>query len=344
MTCRWIAAFASFVLAFSSPAIAKVEKPLFESSDTIHIAVQAPLWRLINNRQDNGAVQGTLIDPTGNNLPISLQLRGITRRTADICDFPPLRVTFTAPPPATSMFVGQKKLKLVTHCKNSASFQQYVLLEYGAYRMYNLLTPHSFRARLANVDYRDANGQPIVSRIGYFLEDLRDVARRNGLKETHAPDTIPVTNLSSPDAARFALFELMISNHDWSMRAGPAGHSCCHNADLIGPAAPGVTIPVPYDFDFSGYVNTPYATPPAELDISDVRQRFYRGYCMHNRDVVTVAAQMRSEQAHMLGVLGEVPGLEPRTQQRAASYLQEFFDEIGNPATFNSRILNHCVR
>ena len=344
MTWRWIAAFASVVLGFSSPANAKAEKPLFESSDAIHIAIQAPLWRLINNRQDQDSAQGTLIDPAGNKLPVSLQLRGITRRTADICDFPPLRVTFTAPPPPTSLFAGQKKLKLVTHCKNSPSFQQYVLLEYGAYRMYNLLTPHSFRARLATVDYKDANGQPIVSRIGYFLEELSDVAHRNGLKATHAPDTIPVTNLSSPDAARFALFELMISNHDWSMRAGPAGKACCHNAELIGPAATGATIPVPYDFDFSGYVSTPYATPPAELDISDVRQRFYRGYCIHNRDVVTAAAQMRSEQAHILGVLGEVPGLEPKTQQRAASYLQEFFDEIGNPATLNSRILKHCVR
>jgi hypothetical protein len=344
MRWRWITAFASLVLIFSSPAIAKAEKPLFQSVDPIHVVIQAPLWRLINNRQAQDTVQGTLLDPSGQNLPVNLTLRGITRRTADICDFPPLRVTFTTPPPPGSMFAGQKKLKLVTHCKNSPSFQQYVLLEYAAYRMYNLLTPHSFRARLANVDYRDANGQPIVSRIGYFLEELSDVAHRNDLKSTHAPDQIPVGNLSSPDAARFALFELMLSNHDWSMRAGPAGKDCCHNADLIGPSAPGSTIPIPYDFDFSGYVNTPYATPPAELDISDVRQRFYRGYCIHNGDAVTAAAQMRSNQAQILGVLGQVPGLEPKTQQRATSYLQEFFDEITNPAAFKSRVLNHCVR
>jgi hypothetical protein len=210
--------------------------------------------------------------------------------------------------------------------------------------MYNLLTPRSFRARLANIDYRDANGQPIVSRIGYFLEDLSDVAHRNGMKSVHAGDRIPIAYLSSPDAARYALFEDMIANHDWSMRAGPAGKDCCHNAELIGAAAPGAAIPVPYDFDFSGYVNTPYATPPAELDISDVRQRFYRGYCVHNQDVVTVAAQMRAAAPQMIAVLGQVPGLEPHTQQRAASYLQGFFDEIGNPSTFASRILNHCAR
>ena len=36
---------------------------------------------------------------------------------AEICTFPPLRVEFAQPPAATSLFAGQKRLKLVTHCK-----------------------------------------------------------------------------------------------------------------------------------------------------------------------------------------------------------------------------------
>ena len=339
----WMAILASFAFVITSPSRAAAEKPLFASSDQIRIAIQAPLWTLINDRSNKGSIAGTLTDPGGQKVPISLELRGITRRTSDVCDFPPLKVSFTAPPPATSLFAGQKKLKLVTHCKNSAAFQQYVLLEYATYRMYNLLTPRSFRVRLANIDYSDSSGRPIASRVGYFMEDLKDVAHRNGLKVVHAPDRIPTTYLSPPDAARYALFEHMIGNHDWSMRAGPAGADCCHNAELIGAAGPGTTIPIPYDFDFSGLVGTPYATPPAELDISDVRQRFYRGYCMHNNDVVAEAAQMRAMQPQILGVLRQVPGLDAHTQQRAASYLQGFFNEIGNQGTFSSRILNHCI-
>src|SRR5205085_6478455 len=164
------------------------------------------------NRNAPGPISGVMIDPSGQSLPINLQLRGITRRTAEICDFPPLRVDFTAPPPATSVFAGQKKLKLVTHCRNSPSFQQYVLLEYTAYRMYNLLSPKSFRVRLANIDYRDANGRPTVSRVGFFIEDLGDVGRRNGLKETRAGERFPVPDLSPADAGRYALFQHMISN------------------------------------------------------------------------------------------------------------------------------------
>jgi hypothetical protein len=344
MKLKLFASLAFFALTIAGPARAQQPaKPLFSADEPIHIVIQAPIPALIRNRANQGTIAGTLTDPAGQNLPISLALRGITRRTSEICDFPPLRVDFTAPPAATSLFAGQKKLKLITHCRNSASFQQYVLLEYAAYRMYNLLTPHSFRARLANIDYRDANGRPIVSRVGYFLEDLSDVARRNGMKAVHAGDRIPVEYLSPADAGRYALFQHMLSNHDWSMRAGPVGKGCCHNAELIGLAAAGQTIPVPYDFDFSGYVNAPYATPPAELSITDVRQRFYRGYCAHNNGVLAAAQQMRAEHAQIIGVLGQVPGLEPATQQKAASFLDRFFADIGTDADVGSRILKRCL-
>jgi hypothetical protein len=344
MKSTFVAIFASLALVFATPAHAQqAEKPLFAAPDPIHIVIQAPLSTITRNREGHDTIAGTLTDPNGQNLPISLAVRGITRRTSETCDFPPLRVDFTAPPPPTSLFAGQKKLKLVTHCRNAASFQQYVLLEYAAYRMYNLLTPMSFRARLANIDYRDANGRPIVSRIGYFLEDLSDVAHRNGLKVVHAGERIPVSYLSPADAGRYALFEHLLANHDWSMRAGPAGKDCCHNAELVGLAAPGATIPIPYDFDFSGYVNAPYATPPAELDISDVRQRLYRGYCIHNASVVAAAREMRALHPQIIGVLSQVPGLEPATQQRAGAYLEKFFADIATDSDVGSKVINRCL-
>ena len=340
---RIAAVFACLALMLAAPAAAAGEKPLFASADKVHLTIQAPLNTLIRNRQNESSISGTLTEPSGRTLPIRLTLRGITRRTEEVCDFPPLRVDFAAPPPPTSLFAGQKKLKLVTHCRAMPSFQQYVLLEYSAYRMYNLLTGHSFRAKLADIDYRDESGRPIISRVGYFLEDLDDVAHRNGLKESHGPERIPIADLSAPDAARYALFQHMIGNHDWSMRAGPVGKNCCHNAELIGPLAPGQTIPIPYDFDFSGYVGAPYATPPSELDITDVRQRLYRGYCIHNADVMTAARQMRDARPQILAVLTEVPGLDPKTQARAASYLSGFFTDIGTDASLGAKVLNRCV-
>ncbi|WP_341633513.1 hypothetical protein [Sphingomonas agri] len=337
------ALISAVTLAFAAPAAAQALEPLFASSDPIHITIQAPLSSISRNRDNPPPIAGTLTDPAGQALPVSLALRSTTRRSSDVCDFPPLRVTFTTPPPPTSVFAHQKRLKLVTHCRNAASFQQYVLLEYSAYRMMNVLSPRSFRVRLANIDYSGADGRPIISRIGYFLEELKEVAKRNGMKETHGPSRIPVTDLSPADAARYALFQHMIANHDWSMRAGPEGHDCCHNAELIGPLAPGSTIPIPYDFDFSGFVNPPYATPPDELHLSSVRERLYRGYCMHNGEAIAAAREFRAAHAQLIAALTATPGMEPKTQQRAIAFLDPFFTDISTDQSVTSRVLNRCV-
>jgi hypothetical protein len=335
----WVAA--AFALTAVPAAAAEPPRPLFASSDPIQFTLQGPIPTLMRNRS-SPPVAGTLTIGA-ETLPVVLSARGITRKRPDICGFPPLRVEFSRPPPPTSLFVGQRRLKLVTHCNSEPSFQQYLLLEYAAYKMYNLLTPASFRVRLASVDYRGPDGRPIVTRAGYFLESLSDVARRNGLKQVHAGDRIPLSTLSLVDAARFGLFEHMVNNHDWSMRAGPQGSECCHNAELIGTLADGAVVPVPYDFDFSGMVAPPYAGPPPELNLSDIRERQYRGYCYHNGAVPAVAAQMRAAKPQMLGVLGQVPGLEDKSQRRAAAYLEGFFAEIADDGTVAARIMKRCV-
>ena len=343
MKAIFIALAALSSLAITAPASAKGDNPLFASSEPIQLTIKAPLTYLTHNRNAPGPISGVMTDSAGQSVPINLSLRGITRRTAEICDFPPLRVDFTAPPPATSVFAGQKKLKLVTHCRNSPSFQQYVLLEYAAYRLYNQLTPHSFRVRLATITYQGEDGRPIAQRPGFFIEDLGDVARRNATHETHAPPRIALAELSAADGARYAMFQHMIANHDWSMLAGPQGEECCHNAKLIGPRGSGTVIPIPYDFDYSGFVGAPYAMPPEQLGIQNVRQRFYRGYCSQNAYALTAAQQMRATRPQLLATLSQVPGLDPKAQRKAADYLEGFFADIATDASTAGKILNHCL-
>jgi hypothetical protein len=95
---------------------------------------------------------------------------------------------------------------------------------------------------------------------------------------------------------------------------------------------------VPYDFDFSGLVDAPYATPPDGIAISNVRQRKYRGYCAHLAQARAFAAQLSPRRAEFLGVFAAIPGLDPREQARAANYLQGFFTDVDS-----GRIFRTCV-
>ena len=335
-----------FGLLVAIPALAHGQatsdaKVLFAGDAPLRLIIDAPLQSIARGPRDPAAAHpGTLADGSVT-LPVRVAPRGLTRRKHETCDFPPLRVTFDQKPPATSLFAGQKSLKLVTHCKSASRFQRHTLLEYAAYRLYNVLSPASFRARLAYIDYRD-NGRPLVSRVGFFLEDVDDVAKRNGMKEVKAGARLPLQGVDKTAAARVALFEYMISNLDWSMSAGPAGDTCCHNVKPIsGTGAAFAYIPVPYDFDYSGLVNAPYAVPP-DGDGS-VTSRVYRGYCAHNPQALAAAALFRSQMSPMLAALNAVPGLEAGSKNKAANYLRGFFDQIATDQLVNDRILKRCI-
>ena len=332
-----------FLMAAMLAAPATAAKPLFASQTPLAISIEAPFDRMFRNRDSEEPVAGSLTDPAGNRLPVTVELRGITRRTADICGFPPLAIRFSAPPPASSPFAGERKLKLVTHCRSASSFDRVTLLEYAAYRLYQSLTPRSFGARLATIRYMDSNGRAIATRPAFFIEDLKDVAARNGTAEYRAGPRIPTAGLNAADAARYALFQHLIANHDWSMRAGPVGDTCCHNAKLIGTSGPGQATPVPYDFDFSGLVNAPYANPPEQLKIRSVRERQYRGYCVHNPQVAEAARIFRSKRPVFEAELKSIPGLDPQGAASAIAFMGQFFAEIATDQDVDAKLLKRCV-
>jgi hypothetical protein len=339
-----LAASAMSIPLLAGPAIAAgTPKPLFASDDIISFTLSGPLNGI--SRKDTAKPVPGILKLNGSvpeELPVELSTRGITRRRADVCDFPPLRVQFTKKPGPDSLFKGQKSLKLVTHCKSAEKFQQDVFLEYAAYRIYNALTPASFNARLAKIDYEGQNGT--ITRYGYFLEDIDDVAQRNGQRRFRGVNHISSSQLDSAAAARFAVFQDLISNLDWAMTANVPGEDCCHNSRLLGAkrASTGL-VTVPYDFDLSGLVDAPYALPPAGINVSNVRVRLYRGFCADNDQAQAFAASLSERRVSIIAILDQTPQLSDSNRKKADDYLGAFFDQIGSPAKI-AGLLKTCLR
>ena len=336
--------------AIAQPVKAPKPPPrLFASDQPIRFALRGPIQAIASAGPDSTAVRpGRLIltVPGAEEHPVLLSARGIARRQRENCEFPPLRVEFTAKPPAASLFERQKKLKLVAHCRSSVGFQQHVLLEYAAYKMLNVLTPTGFRVRLGSIDYQNDAGKPIISRLGFFIEDPDDAGKRVGLNQVELMGRISSAQLEPTAAARTALFQYMVGNLDWSMRAGPAGQTCCHNAKLFAPnanARQGL-VAVAYDFDFTGFVDAPYAAPPEALGAASVRDRMYRGYCIHNTQALAVAADFRAKRGEMMAALNQVPQLEERTRRKATAFIDSFYRDIATDADLQRRVLNGCIR
>ncbi|TLY74730.1 MAG: hypothetical protein E6K42_11335 [Gammaproteobacteria bacterium] len=282
------------ILSWANPVrAADGPKPLFASDDVLSLTLTGPfdtISRDIAAKPVPGVLKVGGAAPE--TMPVTLSVRGITRRKKEVCAFPPLRVEFSQKPGPSSIFKGQKRLKLVTHCQ-------------------------------------------------------RDVVKRNGQERLRGVRRISASQLDAAAAARYAVFEYMISNLDWAMTAGPAGADCCHNARLMG--AKGVTgastglIPVPYDFDYAGLVNAPYAVPPDGIHVANVKVRRYRGFCAHNEEAKGFLTQISTRRDSLMAILNETPQLEDRTRRKAAGYLGDFFEEAGSPSKV-ADLMKVCLR
>jgi len=253
---------------------------------------------------------------------ISLEIRGHFRR--DYCYLPPLRVIF-----------GEKKgpgienlgtLKLVSQCRTTGTDQQYLLKEYLIYRIYNLITDMSFRVRLLHLTITDTTGRKKpIDEYGYFMEDIKDLAKRNKCKEYKNTKEDPrLTN--SRQMATVAIFEYMIGNTDWAVYSN-------HNTRLIRLKEDTLQTPyvIPYDFDFSGFVNTDYSIPDEKLQIANVRERLYRGFPKPIEEINEVVAIFQKEKDSIYQMIDQFDLLNSKSKKDLKNYLDGFFETIKSP-------------
>ena len=150
MGARLALALALLAASQQSPA-APLKQPhrLFADDQPIKVVLRGPFTAIVGTPQNSRAARPAtleLVAPVAEKHAILLSPRGFARRNSDACRFPPLRVEFTARPAKTSYFEGQHRLKLTTFCRAVASHQNTILMEYAAYRLFNVISPVSLRA------------------------------------------------------------------------------------------------------------------------------------------------------------------------------------------------------
>jgi hypothetical protein len=320
---------------------------LFESEEPLAITLSAPWREIVRNEDYQGTYPATLEyrDASGNpvQLALTVERRGVKRQEA--CDFPPIKWRFEKDAVKGTMFRGQGSIKMVTHCERSSKFEQYYRLEMLSYRIYNLLTDYSFRVRPLKVDYVDSKEDKVDDgRFAFIIEDDSDVAKRNGLKKLEIQRVMP-SRLDPETTSVFTLFQLLISNLDWSALKGPGTEECCHNVKPIAPRPlqdDDPIIPVPYDFDASGLVNAPYAGPPLGLGVRTVRQRLYRGFCIHNDLLPTTRAKILANETAIMGIIQNDEMLTNNIRNNSLKYLEKYFEMMRDDDDFEKEVVRKC--
>jgi len=267
-------------------------------------------------------------------LPVQLGTRGHFRLMSRNCDFVPLRVEFPRDRTAGTAFDGQTNLKLGTHCRGDRAYDNYTLREYLTYRLFNMVTPLSFRARLGRATYVDATSKKAIgTRYSIFIEHENEVARRFGGRIVELP-RIVFNDLDGPTLTRMMLFEYMIGNTDFSIWA-------LHNVRLVQDRARRL-YPVPYDFDLSGFVHAPYASPDPRIGIRSVLDRLYRGPCRTVEEFEEAAGALRAKRGDMLALIDSMADLDRDARVEAKEFLDSFFRSIEKPGAVKKQFVDGC--
>jgi len=315
---------------------------LFASDEPVELTLEANWDRLKDDRSQEseerpGRVHWKNEEAREIAIPIHVRTRGTFRLMRRTCSFPPIRLTFPSTGTEGTIFEGQDKVKVVTHCRDRDEYEQNVLEEYLAYRIYNLLTDISFRVRLARITYVDSRerDEP-VTRMAFLIEDEDAMAARLDGTMVEVPSA-PPSDFSQEQAALMYVFQFMIGNTDWAI-------SQFHNVKAMRIG--GDYFPVPYDFDWSGLVDAPYAGPNPKIAdrIENVRERLFWGACNDAIDYQALFARLRGKREAILALPQSIPGLSERNQRSAVEYLQGFYEVIDSENAARRQIVNACRR
>ncbi|HEY9182722.1 MAG TPA: hypothetical protein VIQ99_05950 [Gammaproteobacteria bacterium] len=324
-----------------------VAADLFETEEPLALELAAPFPTVFRQREavDREWQDATLTYGQGRGaeagvtVPLRVRVRGRSR--AAECHFPPLMLNFRKPDVVGTVFDGQDRLKLVTHCKTTDSYDEYVRLEYLIYRAQALVTQYSLRARPVEAHYVDnGRARDMGTRPAILLEDEERFGERHGMaifEETR----VDRSRYDAEALAVFDVFQYLIGNTDWSVIDGPGEEQCCHNVTPY-VRADGKMIPVAYDFDSAGLVNAPHAVPNERLPIRNVRQRLYRGQCRTPEELAPIFARFEQQRSAILALFTPEQGLEEDAAESAREYIEEFYATLADDKQRERAFFNAC--
>jgi hypothetical protein len=318
------------------PGLGWGQTPLFASDSVLTLRIEGDFKELFKDRgEERKEHPARLRFSSGTDtasVKVELRTRGIFRLKN--CSFPPLRLDLPTGKVANTVFAGQDKLKLVTHCRGDRFYERNLLKEYALYRVFSVVTDTSFRARLAQVTYIDTTRADTVVRYAILIESDRELGQRLGAvvvdqHRVHDAVTDPAY------MTLVALFQYLIGNTDWSVWGQ-------HNIQVFSDSVTNKLFAIPYDYDFSGAVGAPYASPPAQLPIKTVRERLYRGYCQPDSILSGALARFRASKDSIYAAVRAVTPLDERDRRSMLSYFDGFFETIENRTLIDRAFVRPC--
>jgi hypothetical protein len=266
-----------------------------------------------------------------NTIPVSLRARGNFRRAK--CYFPPIKMKIKKCQTKNTVFNGNKSLKLVLPCKIENENNDNILQEYIAYKIYEIISPYYFKTRRVDVDFTEPKGKKSKSYLlkGFLIEDDSRLAKRfDGRVVEQFIHPMAMGGLTS---VRHAFFQYLIGNTDFSVSFQHNGKLLYTNKEFL---------PLPYDFDMTGWVDPSYGFGNPTLGLSSLSERVYRGFKRDNELMNTVRKQFIDSKVEIVKLVSSYKEEFDNASEfdKMFGFMQEFFETIEDDGKFQKSILD----
>lgn len=328
------------ILCYAAPLMAQTVT-LFEQDELLEITFTTDLTTLLadvgDEREEHPAVIAYQDGGETIQVPLKVKTRGNFRRNPENCNFPPLRLNFAKKTSVATLFEGLDKFKLVSHCQNDKpAYEQYIVQEYLLYRVYNQLTDASFKARLVQIRYVDSeDNQAPITRLAFLIEDEELLASRHN-SEVFDPEDLKIRRVDDRQTTLLHLFEYMIGNVDWSVPIH-------HNMKLMGPKPNAKLIPVPYDFDHAGVIDTEYADDVPYIGTASLRYQLFREFCRSQKELRPFYEIFNERRDAIYALYEHTPVLDDEQRRKALRYYDRFYRVINDEIEAEKTFIKPCM-
>lgn len=309
----------------------------FLDDRVIETTLTTDIRKLRNDKKKPAYQPATITMTFSDTMEISCDIgvmpRGSYRK--ENCDLASLMLNFKSTP--GSGLAPLKELKLVGGCHLGLNAENVLLKEYLVYKIYNFISAMSFRVRLMHVTYKDSKQKAKShSQYAFLIEDMKDLAKRNNCVEIKK--TFKTEETDRRHINLVSLFQYMIGNTDWAVPVR-------HNIKLMALKTDTFASPfvIPYDFDYSGLVNAPYAVPAEAIGTTSVTERVYRGYARNMGELQLNLDILKEKKEQIMFYLKNFTLLDANDKREMTNYLKTFYEIIDNKNYCKSIFIDNAV-
>ena len=263
-------------------------------------------------------------------IPVELRARGNFRRAK--CYFPPIKMKMKKSNYKNTIFDGNKKTKLVLPCRVEDDKNDNILQEYIAYKIYEIISPYHFKTRRVNIEFTEPKGKKskTYSLKGFIIEDDSKLEKRFGGRVVE--QFVHPMAMQGKGSVQHSLFQYMLGNTDFSVAYQHNGKLLYNSKDFI---------PLPYDFDMTGWVDPSYGFGNPTLNLSSLTDRMYRGFKRDDALMNEVKDQFVNSKNEIIALVNSFKSEFDSSSEfnKMYKFMTDFFDILEDENKFNKMVI-----